>query len=55
MRYKHNAARRDHIPKMSFKVQNWPACDVGLRRRVSLTLRIEDPALECRQTIGPSG
>ena len=25
MPYKHNAARRHDIPKMSFKVQNWPA------------------------------
>jgi len=25
MPHKHNAARRHHIPKMSFKVQNWPA------------------------------
>jgi hypothetical protein len=27
MRHKHNADRRHHIPKMSFKVQNWPAYD----------------------------
>jgi hypothetical protein len=25
MPHKHNATRRHHIPKMSFKVQNWPA------------------------------
>jgi hypothetical protein len=25
MPHKHNAARRHHIPKMSFEVQNWPA------------------------------
>jgi hypothetical protein len=40
---------------MSFKVQNWPAYEAVLRRRDSLTLWIEDPALECWQTIGPSG
>src|ERR1700680_3014172 len=55
MPHKHNAARRHHIPKMSFKVQNWPAYEAGLRRHGSLTLWIEDAALECWQTIGPSG
>jgi len=55
MPYKHNANRRHHIPKMSFKVQNWPAYEAGLRRRGSLTLWIEDAALECWQTSGPSG
>jgi Transposase DDE domain len=55
MPHKHNAARRHHIPKMSFKVQNWPAYEAGLRRRGSLTLWIEDAALEGWQTIGPSG
>jgi hypothetical protein len=55
MPHKHNAERRHHIPKMSFKVQNWPAYEAGLRRRGSLTLWIEDSALECWQTTGPSG
>ena len=62
MPHKHNAARRHRTllrvlsrPKMSFKVQNWPAYEAGLRRRGSLTLWIEDAALECWQTIGPSG
>ncbi len=45
MPYKHNADRRRHIPKMSFKVRNWPAYEAGLRRRGSLTLWIEDAAL----------
>ena len=40
---------------MSFKVQNWPADEAGLRRRGSLTLSIEDAALECWQTNGPGG
>jgi hypothetical protein len=47
MPHQHNAARRHHIPKMSFKVQNWPAYEAGLRRRGSPTLWIEDAALEC--------
>ena len=55
MPHKHNADRRHHIPKMAFKVRNWPAYEAGLRRRGSLTLWIEDAALECWQTTGPSG
>jgi hypothetical protein len=47
MPHKHNTDRRHHIPKMRFKVQNWPAYEAGLRRRGSLTLWIEDAALEC--------
>jgi Transposase DDE domain len=53
MPHKHNADRRHHIPKMSFKVRNWPEYEAGLRRRGSLTLWIEDAALECWQTSGP--
>jgi len=53
--HKHNADRRHHIPKMSFKVQNWPEYEAGLRRRGSMTLWIEDAALECWQTCGPGG
>ena len=45
MPHKHNADRRHHIPKMSFKVQNWAEYEAGLRRRGSLTLWIEDEAL----------
>jgi hypothetical protein len=55
MPHKHNADRRHHIPTMAFKVQNWPAYEAGLRRRGSLTLWIEDAALECWQTTGPNG
>ncbi|MGD0106618.1 MAG: IS5 family transposase [Rhodopila sp.] len=36
-------------------MRNWPAYEAGLRRRGSLSLLIEDAALECWQTIGPSG
>jgi len=43
------------IPKMSFKVQNWPAYEAGLRRRGSLTLWIEDGALEHWQSFGQGG
>ena len=55
MPHKHNADRRHHIPKMSFKVLNWPAYEAGLRRRGSLTLWIEDGALEHWQTRGQCG
>jgi transposase len=55
MPHKHNADRRHHIPKMSFKVQNWPEYEAGLRQRGSLTLWIEDAALECWQSCGQGG
>jgi hypothetical protein len=55
MPHKHNDDRRHHIPKMAFKVQNWSAYEAGLRRRGSLTLWIEDGALEHWQTCGPDG
>src|SRR5215203_1599697 len=55
MPHKHNADRRHHIPKMAFKVQNWAAYEAGLRRCGSLTLWIEDGALEHWQTCGPDG
>jgi hypothetical protein len=31
---------------LSFKVQNWPTYETGLRRRYSLTFWIEESALE---------
>jgi transposase len=55
MPHKHNADRRHHIPQMSFKVQNWPEYEAGLRRRGSLTLWLEDGALYHWQTLGPGG
>ncbi len=55
MPHKHNADRRRHIPKMSFKVRNWPAYEAGLRRRGSLTLWIEGAALGDWQSTGPGG
>jgi Transposase DDE domain len=55
MPLQHNTDRRHHIPKMSFKVQNWPEYEAGLRRRGSLTLWIEGGALGHRQSCGPGG
>ena len=55
MPHKHNADRRHHIPKMAFKVENWPEYEAGLRLRGSLTLWIEDGALNHWQTLGPGG
>ncbi len=52
---KHNDDRRHHIPKMSFKVQNWREYEAGLRRRGSLTLWIEDVVLDRWQSVGPDG
>jgi Transposase DDE domain len=55
MPYKHNDDRRHHIPKMAFRVRNWPEYEAGLRRRGSLTLWIEDAALNHWQTVGSGG
>ena len=55
MPHKPNANRRHHIPQMSFKVLNWPAYEAGQRRRGSLTLWIEDGALEHWRTRGQCG
>jgi transposase len=55
MPHKHNADRRHHIPKMSFKVENWPAYEAGLRHRGSLTLWIEDETVRHWQTLGQGG
>jgi hypothetical protein len=40
---------------MAFKVENWPEYEAGSRRRGSLTLWIEDGALDHWQTLGPGG
>ena len=42
---KHNGTRRDHIPKMRFKVTNWAGYEAGLRRRGSLTLWVSDETI----------
>jgi hypothetical protein len=44
--HKHDAARRHHIPKMAFKVRNWPEYEAELRQRGSLTLWIDDAPLD---------
>ena len=43
--FKHNAARRRHIPKGRYRVQNWPAYEAGLKRRGDLTLWLDEDAL----------
>ena len=43
---KHNAGRRQQIPKMKFKVKNWAEYDAGLRRRGSLTLWVTPVVLD---------
>lgn len=45
MPHRHNASRRHRIPKMKFKVTNWPDYEAGLRRRGSLTLWLTPEAL----------
>jgi hypothetical protein len=55
MPHKHNDDRRHHIPKMAFKIRNWPEYEAGLRRRGSLTLWIQDGARDHWQTVGPEG
>ena len=51
MPHKHNAGRRQHIPKMAFKMRNWPGYEAGLRRRGNLTLWIGDGTLnQCRRS-----
>ncbi len=45
MPFKHNATRRHRIPKMKYKVTNWPDYEAGLRRRGSLTLWLTPEAL----------
>ncbi len=50
MPHKHNADRRHHILKMSFKVQNWSAYEAGLRRRGSRDELIEMVLRRIRRT-----
>ena len=45
MPYKANAARRHKIPKMRYRVTNWPDYDAALVRRGSLTLWVTEEAL----------
>src|ERR1700760_4117437 len=45
MPYKANADRRHKIPKMRYRVTNWPDYDAALVRRGSLTLWLTEEAL----------
>jgi hypothetical protein len=45
MPFKHNAARRHHIPKARYEVRNWRQYEAGLRQRGSLTLWITEEAI----------
>lgn len=45
MPFKHNAARRHHIPKARYRVRNWSAYEAGLKRRGDLTLWIDEAAI----------
>jgi hypothetical protein len=45
MPFKHHAARRHRIPKVRYRVQNWPAYEAGLRRRGELTLWFDETAI----------
>jgi hypothetical protein len=45
MPFKHNAARRRHIPRARYRVMNWPAHEAGLQRRGDLTLWLDQAAL----------
>jgi hypothetical protein len=45
MPYKVNAERRHKIPKMRYRVTNWPKYDAALVRRGSLTLWVTEEVL----------
>lgn len=45
MPFKHNSARRHHIPRQRFRVMNWPEYEAGLRKRGSITFWLSDEAL----------
>jgi hypothetical protein len=45
MPYKANEARRLRIPRVRYKVSNWPEYDGALRRRGDLTLWVTPEAL----------
>ena len=45
MPFKHNAARRHHIPRARYRVTNWQAYEAGLRRRGDLTFWVDEAAL----------
>src|ERR1700722_2082977 len=55
MPHKHNTDRRHHIPKMAFKVRNWPGYEAGLRRRGCRPLWLEGAARDHWQPVRPEG
>jgi Transposase DDE domain len=46
MPFKFNATRRHRIPRARYRVRNWPAYELGLKRRGDLTLWIDEAALD---------
>jgi hypothetical protein len=48
MPYKANEARRHKIPRARYRVANWPACDMALQQRGSLTVWMTPEALAAR-------
>ena len=45
MPFKHNAFRRQRVPKARYRVANWPAYEAGLRRRGDLMFWLDEEAL----------
>src|SRR5215218_5935481 len=45
MPFKHNAARRRHIPTARYRVRNWREYEAGLTRRGDLTLWLDEAAM----------
>jgi hypothetical protein len=45
MPFKHNASRRNRIPKARRRITNWPAYEAGLRRRGDVTFWLDETAL----------
>jgi len=45
MPFKHNAARRHHIPKARYRIRNWRDYEAGLQRRGDLTLWLDETAI----------
>jgi Transposase DDE domain len=45
MPFKYHAARRHRVPKVRFRVRNWPAYEAGLKRRGDLTLWLDEAAI----------
>ena len=46
MPHKYNATRRHRFPKVRYRVTNWPAYEVALTQRGSLTIWFTQEAIE---------